>query len=85
MSSESLIRGMGASRAMSIGPSLLMTKLRFPKWMVIPGVQTAPLSLLAIQSLTNFIKNAQGPYLARQLSVFQTSLQQVNLCVCFGL
>jgi hypothetical protein len=38
--------------------------------MVILRVQTAPLSLLDIQNLRNFIGNAQGPYLARQWWVF---------------
>jgi hypothetical protein len=38
--------------------------------MVVPGVQIVSRSLLAIRSLENFVENEQGPYLARQLSVF---------------
>jgi hypothetical protein len=42
--------------------------------MAVSGVHTVSLSLLAIQSLKNFIENTQILYLECQLSVFQTSL-----------
>jgi hypothetical protein len=65
-----LVEGAGAFGALIIAPSLLATKSRLPERMVVPGVQTTPLSLLVIQSLENFAENVQGPYLAHQMSVF---------------
>jgi hypothetical protein len=80
---RSVIEGAEASRALVIFPSLLTTKSRLPKWMVVRGIQTVPLSLLAIQSLDNFFVERASPYLACQLSVFQTLLQTLNLLCAF--
>lgn len=86
MSSESSAEGTRASRAPPIAPLLSMTKSILQTQMVISRVQTALISLLAIWSLKNLVGNVQAPYLAHQLSLFQTSLRQVNLlCVFWAL
>jgi hypothetical protein len=76
-----LVKGAGAFEALIIAPSMLTTISRLLERMAVPRVQTTSLSLPVIQSLENFAENVQGPYLVHQLSMFRTSLQQVNLCV----
>jgi hypothetical protein len=61
MLGRSVVEGVEPSRALVIFPSLLTTKSRLPKWMAVPGIQTAPLSLLTIQSLDNFFVERASP------------------------
>jgi hypothetical protein len=41
------------------------------------------MSLLAIRSLDDLITECANPYVVRQLSLFRTSLRQVNLMCAF--
>jgi hypothetical protein len=61
-------------------PFLVEDKIKAPKMDGHSRVQTTLLSMLTIRSLENFVENAQSPYLVGQLSVFRTSLRQVNFC-----
>lgn len=57
-------------RGLTIVPLSLMTKSRLPKWMVVPGIQTTPPSLLAIWSLENFSRTYKPPTLHTNYQCF---------------
>jgi hypothetical protein len=82
MSSESLIRGIGASGALSIVPSSLMT----PKLNGRFGGRNHATIVAGYPEPRKFVENVQAPYLACQLSVFGTSdPTSTFLCVRSGL
>jgi hypothetical protein len=63
----------------SSSPSSSGEKSRLLNWIAASGDRLA--LRLANQSLKNFVRNSQVPYLVCQLSMFRTSLRQVNFCV----
>lgn len=58
---DSFIRRTRASGALIIVPLSLMMKLRLPKWMVILGVKTKLLSLLAFRSPESLSRMPKDP------------------------
>jgi hypothetical protein len=67
--------GTGASMALIIVPPSLMMKSILSKRMVIPWVQTTPLSLLAIRSLESSSRTHKAPTSRANYRCFEPSLR----------
>jgi hypothetical protein len=76
MSSDSPVRGVGASGALFVVSSLLGALSEFLEHSAASGACAVPTSLLAIRSLDNLVLERASPLPARQLLVFRTSLDK---------